>query len=99
MNTSNIIQADIFFFIASIGFVILAILASFAMYYIVKGLKSLNRIIQKIERESEKVVDDIENLRNRIKDEGQKISGLGKWIASFLFGQAVYKKARKKKED
>lgn len=99
MNTSNIIQADIFFFIASIGFVVMAIILAIVLFYAAKVARSMSRIVKRIELESEKVADDIENLRTRIKEEGQKVSGLGKWISAFLFGQAVYKKARKKKED
>jgi hypothetical protein len=97
MNNS-FIQADIFFFITSISVILIVIVALFILYYIFKSAKAISRIINRIESESEKVVDDIENLRVRIKEEGQKVSGIGKWLATFLFGQAIYKKARKKKD-
>ncbi len=93
MNTPNLIHADIFFFITTIVVVFLGILLVFVLYYLAKSARAFSRIMERVEAESVKVADDIDGLRERIKEEGTKVSGLGKWIASFMLGQ-VMRKAR-----
>lgn len=59
----EILQADIFFFIASIGVVLFILLVSIALYHIIKIIRSIRRIVDRIEVGSEAVADDLRELR------------------------------------
>lgn len=48
-------NADIFFFISSIGFVIVFIIFSILLYYIIKAIRSFTRLMERIETN----VDDV----------------------------------------
>ncbi|HEY1037085.1 MAG TPA: hypothetical protein VGE62_00720 [Candidatus Paceibacterota bacterium] len=91
MNPNTLIHADIFFFITSIVTVVLGLVLVVVLYYAAKAAKSVSIIADRIEKESEKVAEDIDDLRERIKEEGAKVSGFTKWVGSFLLGQVVKK--------
>ncbi len=84
---NSIAHADTFFFIASIGFTIIFLLAVIALIYIISIFKKINRISAKIEK-------DIENIGDTAKDFVMQL-----WdstIFSWLFGKK--KKAKTVKE-
>ncbi len=60
---TDILQANIFFFIASVGVVTLTILVCVLVYQLIKITKSIRRIVDRVEAGSEVLADDIENLR------------------------------------
>jgi hypothetical protein len=73
MFSSEILHANIFFFIATVGVVVLSLLAAIALFYIVKILRAVSRITERIERGSETVVEDVKRLRAYVA-EGSLIS-------------------------
>ncbi len=76
MNT--LAHADTFFFIASIGFVVIFILLAIGLLYLIKILKSVARISLKVEK-------DIENIGDTAKDFVMQL-----WdstIFSWIFGK------------
>lgn len=89
MNT--ILQADIFFFIASIAFVIVTVLVVIALVYIIGLLKNVRRIADKLEGDIEIISDEAKEM---ITDMRQSTA------FRFLFG-GVKKRTngRLKKED
>jgi uncharacterized protein YoxC len=89
MNT--LIQANIFFFIASIAFVILTVLLIIILIYIIGLLKNVRRITDKLEGDIEIIGDEAKEL---LSDMRQSVA------FRFLFG-GVKKRAasRHKKED
>ena len=60
---TEIIQANIFFFITSISVVIFTLLLCLAVYQVIKILKAVRRIVDRIEEGTEALADDIENIR------------------------------------
>lgn len=60
MNT--LIHADIFFFITTIGVIILIVLAIVAAIYVISILGTVRRISIKLERNVEKVTDEAKEL-------------------------------------
>jgi uncharacterized protein YoxC len=58
---NSIPHADAFFFVASIGFIIIFILIVIALLYVISLFKSINRISKKIEK-------DIDNIGDTAKD-------------------------------
>lgn len=61
---SEILHANIFFFIASISTIVLSILGCVAMYQVIRILKSLRSLMEKIEDGSDMIAEDITTMRN-----------------------------------
>ncbi len=59
MNT--LMQSQIFFFISSIGFIILSILVAILLFYLIRIGKIFSGIAEKLEK-------DINNIENSIKE-------------------------------
>lgn len=57
VNMDTVIQSDVFFFISSIGFVILWILTAIFLFYLIRTMNSFSRIMSKIERDIDKIGD------------------------------------------
>lgn len=60
---NEVLHANIFFFIASFGVVMFTILVGIAMFYVVKILQVVSRIVERIEKESETVAEDVAHVR------------------------------------
>ena len=60
---TEILQANIFFFITTIAVVLFTILLCVAVYQIIKILKTVRRIVDRIEEGTEVLADDIDNIR------------------------------------
>ena len=76
----NIIKADIFFFITSMAVAVFTIGLIIAMVYVIRILNDMKRISKTILKESDKLVNDIDSLREAVKSEGAK----AKTIANFF---------------
>ncbi len=101
MDTANLIHADIFFFITSIAVVLCTILLIFILVYVLRTIRAVTHIVEKIKIESEQVIDDLSDLREKIKDSGSNISGMGKWLLTLVFGKVasgVFTASKKKKK-
>lgn len=68
MNT--LIHADIFFVIASVGFVILAGLAVVALIYFIGILRSIKHMAQKIEGDVESISTDAKEFFHDVRSSG-----------------------------
>lgn len=70
MPGTSLIHADIFFFVATIGFAIIAILMAVVLGYLISTLRSVRRITGNIEAGmhslSEDAKDLIDDLRNNL---------------------------------
>jgi hypothetical protein len=60
---TEILQANIFFFIASFATIVFSVMACIAMYLIIKILISIRAIIARIEAGSDLIADDIQAAR------------------------------------
>lgn len=60
---SEILEANIFFFITGIAVIIFTILLSVLLYHLIKILRSLRRVVDRIEAGSEVLANDIEQVR------------------------------------
>jgi predicted Holliday junction resolvase-like endonuclease len=66
---SEILQANIFFFITSIAVIVFTFLLSVALFHLIKIMKSVRKIMERVEVESEAIADDVERLRVFITEE------------------------------
>ncbi|KND52114.1 MAG: hypothetical protein AB198_00905 [Parcubacteria bacterium C7867-003] len=56
-NMDTVIQSDVFFFISSIGFVVLWILTAIFLFYLIRTMNTFSRIMNKIEKDIDKIGD------------------------------------------
>lgn len=72
---SEILQANIFFFIASVGIVMFTILTCLILYQVLKIVKTIRAIINRLEAGSEVIAEDVSQLRTFVM-EGSLVSQL-----------------------
>ena len=62
----EVLQANIFFFVTSVAVIVFTLLLCLALFYIIKILQSVRRIINRIDTESEMIVEDVKQLRSYV---------------------------------
>jgi chromate transport protein ChrA len=93
----SLIHADIFFFIASTGFILVTIVLIVVLYYIFKLVKAVNKIVKIVHEESIVVIDDINEVRGKIKEKAQTLNMLLGAIASGGALKKILSSLKKKK--
>ncbi len=75
---SEVLHANIFFFIASVATVVFCILVCIALYHVIKILRSIRAIIERIEAGSEVIAEDLATVRSFVANGGMvsRIFGL-----------------------
>jgi hypothetical protein len=94
---TEILQANIFFFIASIATIVFSIMACVAMYLIIKILISIRAIIGRIEAGSDLIADDIQAARAFVAG-GGLLSHLISFVARAGGARSKASSRRKNKE-
>jgi len=69
----TLIHADIFFFVTTIAVVFFTIGFIIFTVYFVRILDDLKYISQKMRVESDKIIEDVETLREKAREEGAKV--------------------------
>jgi hypothetical protein len=91
---SEVLQANIFFFIASAATIVFAILTCIVLYYIIKILSAIRSIVERLEAGSDVIADDVSAMREFVKSGG---------LVAYLINRVSPKKraarSRKKSED
>jgi uncharacterized membrane-anchored protein YhcB (DUF1043 family) len=90
----TIIQSDIFFFISSIGFVIVIIMAVVIGILLIKTIRDIKKVINKIDNEVENIIDDVEEFRSEVKT---KIGGASNFLSVITLGAFLKKLFKSKK--
>ena len=67
---SEVLQANIFFFIASAATVVFAIMVCIVLYYVIKILIAVRAIVERIEAGSDVIADDVSAMRDFVKSGG-----------------------------
>ncbi len=65
---SNILHSEIFFFISSIGFAVLAVLLSILIIYLIRATKTFHSIMEKIESDIDNIGDVTRDLFEEVKE-------------------------------
>lgn len=89
----SILKSDIFFFITSISVIILTFICAIVLFFGIKIIRHMLYVVKKIREESDNVSNDIQELRNKIKDNGLKIGGTIGSVFSFFvssFGSGLF---------
>ncbi len=66
---SEILHANIFFFITGIAVIVFTFLLSIALFHLIKILKAVRRIVDRVEAGTATIAEDIENLRTYVAEE------------------------------
>jgi uncharacterized protein YoxC len=65
---TTLMQSQIFFFISSIGFIILGILAVIVLIYVIRALHSFSKILKKAEKDIDSIGDTTKEMLEDIQD-------------------------------
>lgn len=68
MQTQTLIHADIFFFIASIGFIVITLLIAVGLVYVIRILRGVRRITDKIEQGINTAEEDVKELISDLRE-------------------------------
>ena len=85
---SVLLQSQVFFFISSVGFVVLWILTAIFLFYLVRITRAFSRILDKIEDNINKIGDTTKEMLEDLRDS-----------SLFNFFLRKRRKSRKGRED
>ena len=80
----TLIHADIFFFVTTIAVLMVTAVFVVVMIYAVRILRDVQHIIRRIREESDFIMEDIEELRTRLKRAGEKTTHIGQLLGMIL---------------
>lgn len=86
---SEVLQANIFFFIASVATVIFCIVVTMILYQIYKIMKTVRLILERISSASEVMAEDVAHVRSLVA-----AGGIVSTIMGLVFGQKKKKRTK-----
>lgn len=97
----KLIHADIFFFITTCAIILLTIILAVAFVYVVFIAKNVNYIVTKIKEESDNISGDIAHARQKIREQGLKLTAMFAFLKSLVNFSSAHKTRKKsvKKEE
>lgn len=94
---NSLLQADIFFFVTSLTIVAVAIAFIIALIFLIQILRDVHHVSGRIREQSDRVFQDVEDLRGFIKREGQKAVNLKELVGGIIGALLAKKKSHKSK--
>lgn len=91
---SEVLQANVFFYIASVATVLFFFLVALILFEFYKIAKAVRRLIERVEQASEVVAEDVAHVRQLIAT-----GGLVSTIISLVFGASKRKRSKRSTED
>ncbi len=70
---TNLVHADLFFFVTTIFVVVLTVGTGVAFYYCWQILRDVREIVARARHASQELEEDFENLRASVTEEGRKV--------------------------
>ncbi|MDB5224909.1 MAG: hypothetical protein JWO43_531 [Candidatus Adlerbacteria bacterium] len=84
---TEVVHADIFFFITAVAVMVLSVLLGVALYYVIGIVREVRAVMIQVRHASENITRDIDALRANLKSEGQR----GKAIVDLVLGFISHK--------
>lgn len=84
---TEVVHADIFFFIASIATVCLSAAMLVVLYYVVRIVRDVNKITTRLTKATAELEQDFEELRSQIKTEGVKVRAMADLVLGFVLSR------------
>jgi uncharacterized protein YqhQ len=72
----EILQTNLFFFITGSAVIIITVFLTIVLYHLIKAVRSVRRIIERIEAGSEVLADDFDHMRNVVTGTGAMLTHL-----------------------
>jgi len=88
---TEVLHANIFFIITSIAVVLFTLLVCVLLYHLIKIVKAIRRIVDRVEAGSEVLADDIDNIRSALNP-----AKLIQFVMNFVPGATSSRKSRRK---
>jgi hypothetical protein len=92
---TEVLHANVFFFVTGIAVIVISVILCILLYHFIRALKSIRRILGSIERGTEAISDDMQNIRSYFA-RGGLIGGLLS-ILRGVGGSAEAPKKRRRK--
>ncbi len=80
----SIAKSDFFFVTTTIVVVVVAILVVIALVYVIRFLRDVNHVSQKVREESDELIKDVGHLRTVVKKEVTGLGSAGTFISRFF---------------
>jgi uncharacterized protein YoxC len=89
------LRMNVFFVIATIGFVVLAIMVAVILFYVIKLLRTISRVADTVEEEAVALKGDLDEARASIKRQGSSL--VSNLLTLFGFAGKTGKRILKKR--
>jgi hypothetical protein len=90
---NEVLHANIFFVIASVATIIFCILVTLILYHVLKIVRTVRRLVERVEASSQQLSDDVAALRESVAAKGGFVMN---FISSIL-GVAMTKPKRRRR--
>jgi len=70
------LQMDIFFIVTTVVVVVIGVFVALVLFYVVRLLRTLERIARDVEGEAKAIISDIDDVRAKARIEGFKVGQL-----------------------
>ncbi len=74
----TLVKADLFFFVTTIAVIIGSILIAVIFVYVIRILRNVTHVTERVVEESDRIIEDVEVLRSNVKKKGIILGGLFK---------------------
>ena|SRR3989344_196594 len=92
----TLVKADVFFFITTVVILILGVTLFVAAIYLIKVLRKVKSITDRMEEEADEIIDDAHEFRENIKKEEVRMSFVSKLMGAVLNSIFVIKRSGRK---
>jgi len=96
---SEVLQANIFFFITSVAVVVLTILLVAVLVYVLMIVRNVKDITDRLKEGSELIASDLAAFRERLYGAGNRLQGMGAAILGRLFSRSRRARRSAKREE
>ncbi|MEK7542650.1 MAG: hypothetical protein AAB524_03035 [Patescibacteria group bacterium] len=94
----TLLKADIFFFITTAAMVVIAITVLIALFFLIQILRDARHVSRRIREQSDRILLDVEDLRNFIKKEGKKAMDIKELVEGVIGTFFPKRKSRRVKK-
>lgn len=94
---TELAKSDFFFIITSISVISLTVIVAILLIYVFFIMRNVKKIVNKVKEESENAIEDIRELRAKLKADGSAIRGVSMAVGLIknMFSGRESKKSKK----
>ena len=96
---TEVVHADIFFFITSVVVIVVGAGLAVATYFVIDILRDVRVVAKKVRKASDELEQDFEDLRSNIKSEGVRVRTVFEMVLGFMARQIPKAKIKRKAKE